>query len=165
MGALLIALTGTPSLVFAQTSGTEVAVSASEQRTELSKLERTRSLMKDAENEHQQKGSAPTQDASGIGLKMFQGLAFALGLLFIGLYFVKKLNPRAVGGAERKIKIVERTPVTPKTSLILAEVEGKKVFLAVGPDRVSFHSLDSESGINFGESLESICRDETKHSA
>ncbi|MBN8548941.1 MAG: FliO/MopB family protein [Deltaproteobacteria bacterium] len=137
-----------------------------------SKLERTRQLF--ANKEHSADGSKPSTPAwktesegslVGTGFKMLQGLGICVGLLFVGVHFFKKYNPqnnpRAAG---RSMRVLERMPIAPKTSLVLAVVEGRKILMAVGSDRVSFYSQHSqdENAASFDNSLDLLCQDDVK---
>jgi flagellar biogenesis protein FliO len=102
---------------------------------------------------------------AGTGFKMFQGLALCVGLLLIGMHFFKKLDARnRVRSPGRRMRIIERISVAAKTTLVLAEVDGKKILMAVGNDKVSFHPspAQEENGLQLDSNLELICQDDVK---
>lgn len=105
---------------------------------------------------------------AGTGFKMIQGLGLCVGVLLIGVHFFKKYNPqnnpRAPG---RSMRIIEKMAVAPKTSLVLATVEGRKILFAVGNERVSFFSTQEtqdELPAHFDTSLDLLCQDDVKTS-
>ena len=139
---------------------------------EPTKLERTISLLKDSQSaKNTQHGIGNTVDGAsdentGAGLRMAEGLAFCLGLLMLGVYALKKGKLKGIVHGSKAIRVIERSAVTQRTSLLLVEVQGRKVLLSVGSDRVSFHSMsDSDSDLEFDDSLENVCRVERKMSA
>lgn len=126
---------------------------------ETTKLERTVSILKDTTAN----GSTASQKAAepeSINLwKGVEALVLCLGVLFIGVALAKKLKIKGAISGARQIKVIERTVVSSKTSLILAEVNGSKVLLSVGPERVSFLNMTTSE---FNPSLETLCEAEGK---
>jgi flagellar biogenesis protein FliO len=114
-----------------------------------------------------------TPERPPVASRMFQGLALCLGVFFIGSWVVKRYGPQAGTATNRRIRVVERTTLTPKTALCLIEVDGKQVLLATGSDLVQVLMKDgvvSEQGADqatkgFDESLEVLCAEELKLSA
>ena len=53
-------------------------------------------------------------------------------LVFCTLWALRKLSHGKVGsfGSQKKIKILEKRPLSPKTVLYLLELDGKQVFIA-----------------------------------
>jgi len=127
---------------------------ANAEEAEGSKLERTRALV----NEVQAPAAKPDTDLSTTAWKMAKGLAITLGVLCVGLGVAKKfgVTPNATG--KKRIKLLDRISVSRKSSLILAEVDGRQILLAVGGDPVCFHG-DFTSESMFGASLQSTTKD------
>lgn len=103
-------------------------------------------------------------EPSGTPFLMFKGLGVCLAVLLIGAWIVKKTGlakPRTGSG---RIKILERCPLSTKSSIVLLEIEGKSILVAVGPEQVT---LLSEGGKDsrFEQSLEDECARELQHSA
>lgn len=99
-------------------------------------------------------GAATDISAQETGFRMIKGLGICLGVLFIGVYFYKKYALQGNVSVGRTMKILERMPVSTRTSVILAEVKGRRVLLSVGSERVTMLDWDIDSlphGIEFGE--------------
>ena len=94
---------------------------------------------------------APTLEESGT--KMIQGLAVCGFVLCVGVWGYKRYILKAPAVASRKMKIIERMPLSPRSTLVLIEVEGKKKLVAMGSDPVSFHDLAESESFSF-DSLE-----------
>lgn len=139
------------------------------------KLARTKKLFADKDHATEAgkaaaaawKSEADTSTLAGTGFKMLQGLALCVGVLLVGMHFFKKFNPqnnpRAPG---RNMRIIEKMSIAPKTSLILAHVDGRKVLFAVGNDRVSFFPQQTQEELpaHFDNSLDLLCQDDVKTS-
>jgi flagellar biogenesis protein FliO len=67
---------------------------------------------------------------------LFQGLAFCLGVFFIGLHIYKKYFLKNAITASRSMQIIERLNLGNKSSLVLVEIENKKVLVALGADKI-----------------------------
>ena len=65
-------------------------------------------------------------------LKMLLTLGGLLALVFITIWGLKKLKQGRLGGfgAQKKIVILEKKPLSPKTLLYLLELDGKKILLS-----------------------------------
>lgn len=94
---------------------------------------------------------APTLEESGT--KMIQGLAVCGFVLCVGVWGYKRYILKAPTVISRKMKIIERMPLSPRSTLVLIEVEGKKKLVAMGSDPVSFHDLAESESFSF-DSLE-----------
>lgn len=116
-----------------------------------SKMERTRALVNEAQVPATKEPS--TGDLSSTAWKMLQGLGITLGILCVGLGVAKKFGVAPPAPAKKRIKLLDRVAVSRKSSIILAEVDGRQVLLAVGGDPVTFHG-DFTSESMFGASLE-----------
>ncbi|MFZ4099680.1 MAG: flagellar biosynthetic protein FliO [Chlamydiia bacterium] len=78
------------------------------------------------------------QDLTGQLAYLFLVLILLLGGAVIALYLIRRFlrhrwNPTA--GA-RSIEVLERTQVSPKTTLFLIEVEGRRLLIAESSDEV-----------------------------
>lgn len=69
--------------------------------------------------------------------RMIGGLAICLILILVGVAVLKRFNKYVGVSAERRLKIKERLPISNKTSLVLIELNGKEVLIAVGSDSVT----------------------------
>jgi|GEM_PF-4373423 len=70
-------------------------------------------------------------------MKGFQGLVLTLGVFFILIFVLKKLKGRIIDTGERKIKVIERTALTSKTSLLRVEINGQESLISVGSEQVA----------------------------
>lgn len=71
-------------------------------------------------------------------LNLMEGLGYCLAVFFLGIYLYKRFVLRQSGPIKRHMQIVERLQLTTKSSLVLVEIEGRKVVLSVGSERTSF---------------------------
>jgi hypothetical protein len=103
----------------------------------------------------------------GTGIKMLQALAICCGVFLVGIHFYKKYTGQGpVFNKNRRMRILERLPVSPKSALLLVEVDGKKVLIGVGSENVSHIPLRevADQG-EFGVSLDEVCAEDLKASA
>ncbi len=151
---LILGATISTAVLFAASASAQAAVPASDSTQAVQgKLERTRELLKDVQGEKGKAGEASLgEDLTHTGYRVFEGLLLCLGVLAIGVYLAKRFGLKGAVSAGRKIKIVERTPLSARTSLVLAQVEGKSILLAVGPDNVSFVEL--KDGGLYGDAVD-----------
>lgn len=96
---------------------------------------------------------ASSSQSSVVG--MLSGLALCVGVLLIGSYGYKKLHGDKIVKISKNLKIIERLPLTQKSSLCVVEWEGKKLLVGTGTDPVSFF----ESRESFGNFSEEICEE------
>ncbi|MDZ4785052.1 MAG: flagellar biosynthetic protein FliO [bacterium] len=105
-------------------------------------------------------------------LRMIEGLVLVAGIFLVGVHLYKKFVlkdkslPNKFRG--RRIKIIERTPISSKASLLLVEIEGKKVLVGVGSENVSITELESneiENISGFDEGVDQSCENAIKISA
>lgn len=68
----------------------------------------------------------------GTLIKMLTTLAGLLILVFLTLWLLKKISSGRFGGSNtsKKIVILEKRPLSPKTLLYLVELEGKKILIS-----------------------------------
>lgn len=88
----------------------------------------------------------PPIDLSTSILSMVKGLAICISLLLVVVWVLKKIKSPMITGQGRKLKIIERLPVSAKSSILLVEVNKKKMLIGVGSDPVSLISdfVDSD---------------------
>lgn len=84
------------------------------------------------------------------GYTMVFGLAFCLALLCGGVWVAKRFGLVKVPGKNAGLRVLERTPVSPKTTICLVEARGKQFLISVGSERVSLIS-----SMSVGDSVES----------
>lgn len=106
---------------------------------------------------------------TAIGGNMVKGLALCLGMIFIVLSILKRFK-FAKTNIPKACKVLETLKLTDKSKLLLIEVEGKKIAISVGTERVSaiheFRSQDSklkiqnktEDNIINEQGLELLCQ-------
>lgn len=106
-------------------------------------------------------------DLGRSGLRMFEGLCLIVGGLLIVSYLLKRFAPRRVCGTGRRMKIIERMPVSAKSALLLLEVDSRKFMVAVGPDKVNFAEIPEppERLCDFEEGFNAVCGEPVKLSA
>ena len=100
-----------------------------------------------ATNISKQIAPLPPIDFSSSLMSMLKGLAICIALLLIVVWVLKKLKSPIVTGQGRSLRIIERLPVSAKSSILLIEVNKKRMLIGVGSDPVSLVSdfVDSES--------------------
>ena len=105
-------------------------------------------------------------------LRMFSGLALCVGLFLIGAWFFRRASGRGNTVNLKSMRIIERMSVTSKTSLLLIEVEGRRVMVSAGPDKVSFFAPEAEvsdsdraEAFTLKEELIELCEEQARFSA
>lgn len=89
------------------------------------------------------KSDAPS--ISVLGGNMLKGLALCLGMVFIVLSILKRFKFSKTN-LPRACKVIETLKLTEKSKLLLIEIEGKKVAVSVGNERVStIHEFGDEN--------------------
>jgi len=76
-------------------------------------------------------------------IKGFQGLALTLGVFCILIFVMKKIKGSIGDSGERRIQILERTPLTSKTSLLRVQINGRESLIAVGTEQVAVVPVES----------------------
>lgn len=132
-----------PQVVFAEdaTSSKEVALRNSVAKLKESiKQERASTPVKVSKGVTDWSLAADTADTQPNGFTMLKGLSLCLGVFLIGISILRKIHDKGGGlkGAARKVRIIEKTQVTTKTTLILAEYAGREILFTVGNEQVSF---------------------------
>ncbi len=135
--------------------------------SEAEKLERTKAIL--AENSSaaaggKQRTQSPwngdtEQGFGAAGASMFKSLAFCLGILLVGLAVYRKLNRRNETGGSKRIRVLEKVPLTHRSVLVLLEVDGRKIVASAGQDHVSFLNMDggAKEENTFEQSLKEVC--------
>ncbi len=82
-------------------------------------------------------------------LKMLLTLGGLLALVFITIWGLKKLKQGRLGGfgVQKKIVILEKKPLSPKTLLYLLELDGKKILLSESQVEVKMLVLPQDQEI------------------
>ena len=106
-------------------------------------------------------------ETSQLGFGVLKALGLCVGVFLIGVAVTKRYRGGVQTGGARRLRVVERVPLSSKTHLVIAEVEGNQVLLAVGPDRVSFgpELAGSDRPVGLHETMEFVCPEELKLSA
>lgn len=146
-----------------------------------SKIEQTRILMEKNQS-NQAVSNFPgflkldKQDqnqGSSFGVRLLQGLALCLGTFFVLLHFLKGGKFKRGNKETRRIKVIEKVPLTTKSSLFLVEVDGETRLLSVGAEHTSFIPLNKASDENLesfeehhnNQELNLICREDLQRTA
>lgn len=76
-------------------------------------------------------------------IKMVITLSGLVILVFVTIWVLKKISHGRLGGfsSQKKINILEKKPLSPKTLLYLIEVEGKKILLTESQLEITAHKL------------------------
>ena len=84
------------------------------------------------------------QDLTTTGLKMFQGLGLVVGLLLIGAWGYKKYVLKDLPLSSRRIRVLERLMIAPRASLMLVEVENKKILVGTTGQNLSLLDVTND---------------------
>jgi len=78
------------------------------------------------------KGEGAVPSYEGTFVKMLLTLGGLVVLVFLTMWLVKKATHGRLGGfgSQKKINILEKKPLSPKTLLYLIELEGKKILIS-----------------------------------
>jgi len=146
--SLLLILISSP-LVYAENSTEVGPSSASVEEVHLFKQK-----LQTSEEVAQKSTNAPinSEKASEVGslslVRLFQGLAFCLGVFFIGIHIYRKYILKSAPVSQRSMRLIERLSLNGKSSLYLVEVEKKKILVAVGAEKLSMIESDQFSDLN-----------------
>ena len=112
-------------------------------------------------------GVAAQPGVESPGLKLFWALGLCIGVLLIGAYFARRYLPGASVKHTRRLRIVDKLALTSKTSLLIVDVEGQKLLMTVGADRVTY--VDQGQVLPpdeiYDRELGLVCKDDMKLSA
>ncbi len=92
----------------------------------------------------------------GTAVKMFTGLGVTIGALLIGLHLYRRFSGAQAPARSRRLRVMERLPISGKTALVLVEFDGRPMILSVGSDRVT----TVEPQVSELSDVERLCRDE-----
>ena len=98
--------------------------------------------------------SAESFDMTSSFFRMVGGLLFCVGIFGAGVHVVKRYGNPMARSSKRRITVLERVALTPKTSLVLVSVDGKEILLAAGPDRAQLISAAANQDKDFEASLD-----------
>lgn len=102
---------------------------------------------------------------SSSAYSMIKGLMLCLGILFVGVHFMKRMTPHRPGArGQRRLAVVERLPISSRSAIVLLEVDGKPVLASVGSEQVQFFAA-GQAAAGFSESLEGLCARDLEVSA
>jgi flagellar biosynthetic protein FliO len=104
---------------------------------------------------------------ASIIFKLIISLAVIIGLIYLTVYFLKRLNNKGLPGNEGIIKIISRSYLTPKQSLYIVKLGGSYSVLGVGEssinhikdlstDEVEMISIESNKPKGFQNVLKSV---------
>jgi flagellar biosynthetic protein FliO len=89
--------------------------------------------------------SLPPVDLGASVLAMFKGLAICILILMLGVWLLKKFKSPLISPSIRKLKVIDRLPLTARSSLVLVQVNQKQVLVGVSADRINLISDFVES--------------------
>jgi flagellar biogenesis protein FliO len=92
-------------------------------------------------------------DMTGSMIRMLGGFLFCLGLFGAGIHFYKRYFMQSGGKIERRLKILERLPISTKNALLLVELDGRELLLATGPDSPKLLAAHSKRELSFDDTL------------
>ena len=120
----------------------------------------------------QQKSITAESPLSSNAGRMVAGLAMCVGVFLIGAWLVRRASGKIKPTNTRSLRVVERMPITSKTSLMLVEVDGRRVMISAGPDKVSFFAPESgmadtynSDALTLKEELIELCEEQARFSA
>lgn len=117
------------------------------------KLIRTKELLQEAKDRGN--GSVASTEAEqpseSLLSRMLQGLMLCLGVFFIGTAVAKRFRKSPGGIGEKQMKILERLPLTAKSSLIYIEVNGCRYLVSCGSEQVSMVQESESVEMNHSE--------------
>ena len=107
-------------------------------------------------------GTAEPFDMTSSFFRMVGGLLFCIGVFGAGIHVVKRYGGGAMTGTKRRLQVVERVPLSAKTSLVLVRLDGKELLLTAGPDRTSLIHAPDDGHKAFEMSLDRYVLPEEK---
>lgn len=103
--------------------------------------------------------SVDSFNAQSSALRMVGGLFLCLGLLGAGVHIYKRyVLPRSLS-SQRRMQVVERLQISPKSALVLVKLDGKEFVMTTGSESTRLVPLQSRSEELFEDTLSSACRD------
>jgi flagellar biogenesis protein FliO len=88
---------------------------------------------------------------------MIGGLFLCFGLFGAGVHLYRRyVIPRATSD-KRRLQIIERLPLTSKSSLLLVKLDGKEFMLSTGSEATRLIAPPRQSDELFDETLNSAC--------
>ena len=90
----------------------------------------------------------PRDEPSHGVTRMLQGLAAALAVLFIGVYFVKRKERTRGVSSSRRLQVLERLALTPKHAMVLIECDGQPFLVGCGQERVSVTRIEGKQSFS-----------------
>lgn len=103
--------------------------------------------------------SVDSFNAQSSALRMVGGLFLCLGLLGAGVHIYKRyVLPRSLS-SQRRMQVVERLQISPKSSLVLVKLDGKEFVMTTGSESTRVVPLQSRREEVFEDTLSSACSD------
>ena len=173
---LLIGLISTPAYLSSEESAAQASEESAAQATVESQsiadsIARIKSILNTADQPRQlakeiipEESVTEPESLVGTAGKMFKGLALCLGVLLVGLAIYKRVRPQHFA-KESRMKVRDRLSLTPKTSLLIVEVDGKEQLIAVGVDAVTALNNLEESRVSSRLEVKELCPTDIKLSA
>ena len=92
------------------------------------------------------------------GMRAVQALMLCTAVFLIGVFLYRKATGAKPMARSRRMRVLERLTLAPKTSLVIAEVNGREVLLAVG-EKVSI--MDLHGTEEYQQEMELLCQDDS----
>lgn len=106
----------------------------------------------------------PSPISASTGFVMLRALGICIGVLLVFTWLLQRISGKGKSGKEKLLKIIDRIPIGAKANLLLVEIEGQRVCLAVGSDNVSQIGVRAVSVAtdSFDNTLREICSTEER---
>lgn len=90
-------------------------------------------------------------------VRMLGGLFLCIGVFGFGIHLYKRHVIPRTGADKRRLQVIERLPLSPKSALLLVRLDGREFLLTSGAEQSRLISLPREQDGVFAEALESAC--------
>jgi flagellar biogenesis protein FliO len=157
IGALLLSVVVVASPVAAEPASNAATSAAKLEQVRAIAAERA-ALKGESGSEGSTAGWSSTGDISvgGTALKMFTALGVTIGALLIGLHLYRRFTGTPAPARARRLRVVERLPISGKTAIVLVEFDGRPMILSVGGETV----VALEPQVSELSDVDRLCRDE-----
>lgn len=80
-----------------------------------------------------------------------QALAFCGLVAFGGVYLTRRYGKQSGNASARRLRLIERTALSSKTSLVLVELDGRPFLVSLGQERASITPVDDFQSLAVSE--------------
>jgi flagellar biogenesis protein FliO len=88
--------------------------------------------------------------------RMIGGLLLCLGVFALGMRLMQKQGLKRRQGSQRRLEILEKIAISPKSSIALVALDNKEFLVASGSDAVQILPTNAITSRTFAESLHEI---------